>query len=120
MEMRSCLPFLIDMQKLKGVLGFLGFMAYKKTQVYIINGKRAVWIALHCMWIAPYRIRSQLMVLERGCNLLEIIPVGIGSGAILGSSSAVGNNCICMNFQLIQNLVSTSANIRNILVKIQS
>ena len=60
------------------------------------------------------------MVLERGCNLLEIIPVGIGSGAILGSSSAVGNNCICMNFQLIQNLVSTSANIRNILVKIIS
>ena len=59
------------------------------------------------------------MVLERGCNLLEIIPVGIGSGAILGSSSAVGNNCICMNFQLIQNLVSTSANIRNFLVKIQ-
>ena len=71
------------------------------------------------MWIAPYRIRSQLMVLERGCNLLEIIPVGIGSGAILGSSS-VGNHCICMNFQLIQNLVSTSANIRNILVKIIS
>ena len=47
-----------------------------------------------------------MVVFERGCNLLQIVPVGI-SGTILACSSVGGNNSICMNFQLIQNLVST-------------
>ena len=47
-----------------------------------------------------------MLVFERGCNLLQIVPVGI-SGTILACSSVGGNNSICMNFQLIQNLVST-------------
>ena len=47
-----------------------------------------------------------MVVFERGCNLLQIVPVGI-SGTILACRSVGGNNSICMNFQLIQNLVST-------------
>ena len=57
-----------------------------------------------------------MVVFERGCNLLQIVPVGI-SGTILACSSVGGNNSICMNFQLIQNLVSTPAKDQNVNVK---
>ena len=60
-----------------------------------------------------YRICSQMLVFERGCNLLQIVPVGI-SGTILACSSVGGNNSICMNFQLIQNLVSTPVKNQNV------
>ena len=54
-----------------------------------------------------------MVVFERGCNLLQIVPVGI-SGTILACSSVGGNNSICMNFQLIQNLVSTPVKKQNV------
>ena len=54
-----------------------------------------------------------MVVFERGCNLLQIVPVGI-SGTILACSSVGGNNSICMNFQLIQNLVSTPVKNQNV------
>ena len=54
-----------------------------------------------------------MLVFERGCNLLQIVPVGI-SGTILACSSVGGNNSICMNFQLIQNLVSTPVKAKHV------